>query len=498
MRWNTVRSILLSFLILLFLLSVAHAEMTIYLKDGSSRQVSKIVFSGNTAELYLIGGMAITLPAAAIDLEGSGIPEAKGTYGGTAGGPSGGSTAAPAAPKTLPPPVDQDLLKSQYEAATQTATAIHDYGTVHAGDTVRIVTSSELSYTIVYKDNAGSYRKSMVEAGIFGENFKMNEEAKPPAPSLTTTPIVPQAAPPPVVEQPPATENPHGSLLDALSKKAVAPPPVSGGHSSILVPSLVALGILIGAVVLAFVMMKQREKQFISPPAELARRQNQVLMDLEGWQAEKTTKTDLMERCLRKIHWERPRAFSASMKILKGDPKNLVVAGIVRDTGQNAAQAELSYEKLKQIMDSVRQMVSETGEIPAPPEVKSGSVAQAAVPERSFSPTASFKIVTRPTSITICAILLFLAGLLVGASALSPAARAMFAAQGVNPMSLWLGVLFTFVCAYGYWTMKRWAVVLYAINLGLVIFQHMPMSAIAVPAVIVALGIMNFHEMSWK
>jgi hypothetical protein len=494
MRRNKVRSILLTLLVFLFLSSIVHAAMTIYLKDGSSRQVSKIVFKGNSADLFLSAGMVITVPASTIDLEGSGIPEAKGTYGGTAG-----TTGGTSAPKTLPPPADQESLKAQYAASTQTATAIHDHGMVHAGDTVRIVTQNDLSYTIVYKDTAGNYRKSMIEAGGFIENFKLNEAAKPAPPPLTTTSPAPEAAPPPVAEQPPVTENPHSSLLDDLSKKVTAPPLQSGSKSSILVPSLVAAGILVGAVVLAFVMMKQREKQFVSPPSELARRQNQAQSDLAEWQIEGKSKTDLIERSLRKIHLERPRAFSASMRMLKGDPKNLVVSGIARDTGQNAAQAELSYEKLKQVLDSVRRMVDETRPVPsAPLAATSSSAATAGVPERSFSPTATFHIVTRPTSITICSILLFLAGIALAALVLSGSAQTRALTGGGSSVGTWIGIVFTFACAYGYWTMKRWAVTLYAVNLALGVFLGMPMSQIAAPAVIVGFGIINFHEMSWK
>src|SRR5690349_6979425 len=69
--------------VLFFLLvtSLCFASMTIYFKDGTSREVHKIVFNGSSAELYLIDGTIMHVTVETLDLRSSGIGAPVGTYG---------------------------------------------------------------------------------------------------------------------------------------------------------------------------------------------------------------------------------------------------------------------------------------------------------------------------------------------------------------------------------------------------------------------------------
>lgn len=503
LTWGNMRrnSLLLIVLLSFLFVSVSHAAMTIWFKDGSSKDVNKIVFKGSSADLYLVNGQTVSVAVNVIDLPGSGIGAPVGTYGGTApGGSTGGGFPAPAPAPQAAPLLDQKQLKAQYDEARQSAIADRDYGSIQKGEIVHIVIASDISYTVVYKDASENYRKVTIDSSTFGENFTIGTEPSqntaPPPPSTSPETVPPVTTSPPIPMQPDVNAPPapgHKSLLDALEKQVV-PPPASEEHSSILAPVITALTIFLAAIGLAIYMMKRREREFIAA-SQIPRRQVQLETDIQRWQTEGKSKNELIERCLRKLHGDKPKALSASLKILKGDPKNLIVASIVRDTNQNAAQAELSYEKLSQILEESRQLV-DASEIPALPPVggKAGAVSTAAVPNRSFSPTPSFTMVVRPTSISIAAGVLFLAGIASVVLALgSETAR-----EQAGMLSLGITIVFTFACAYGYWTMKRWAVVLYSLELILRIYYGMSAGMIAIPAVIVAAGILNFHEMTWK
>lgn len=113
--------------------------------------------------------------------------------------------------------------------------------------------------------------------------------------------------------------------------------------------------------------------------------------------------------------------------------------------------------------------------------------------------TPSFRIVVRPTSITICSVLLFIGTALYALLVFSgtPQAEALRQAVG-GTIGVFVSIAFALSCAYGYWTMKRWAVILYAVNPVLLIIMGMPTGTIVIPAIIAGCGILNFHEMTWK
>lgn len=503
-KWGNMRrnSLLLIVLLSFLFVSVSHAAMTIWFKDGSSKDVNKIVFKGSSADLYLVNGQTLSVAVSVIDLPGSGIGAPVGTYGGTAsGGSTGGGFPAAPAPQAAPL-LDQKQLKAQYDESHQSAIADRDYGSIPKGQIVHVVIASDISYTVVYKDASDNYRKVTIDSSTFGENFTIGTEPSQNTVTPSLQPSTPPETVPPVTTNPPIPMQPdvnappapgHKSLLDALEKQVV-PPPASEEHSSILAPAMTALTIFLAAIGLAIYMMKRREREFIAA-TQIPRRQMQLETDIQQWQTEGKSKNELIERCLRKLHGDKPKALSASLKILRGDPKNLIVASIVRDSNQNAAQAELTYERLSQILDESRQLV-DASQIPAlpPAGAKAGAVSAAAVPDRNFSSAPSFAMVVRPTSISIASGVLFLAGIASVVLALgSETAR-----EQAGMLSLGITIVFTFACAYGYWTMKRWAVVLYSLELVLRIYYGMSAGMIAIPAVIVAAGILNFHEMTWK
>jgi hypothetical protein len=124
------------FLVLLFLCSVCFATLTIYFKDGTSRDVYKITFQGNVAELYLIDGNVITVPVEKLDLRSSGIGAPVGTYGTSK---VTGERTTPEKKGVLGSPLRQSRLREEWERAEKTATVISSLGPMMSGDTVKIV-----------------------------------------------------------------------------------------------------------------------------------------------------------------------------------------------------------------------------------------------------------------------------------------------------------------------------------------------------------------------
>jgi len=243
-------------------------------------------------------------------------------------------------------------------------------------------------------------------------------------------------------------------------------------------------------------MLKQQTLSL--DPARLVQREKQLRdYHVRNWLKSTKTSKELMELCLNHFYSDQPRLLGWSLDMIDGDPKGLVIATIVRESKLNAAQAELVYQQLENTLQLSRRLVDEVS--------RNASLSQddAARELRTRfrnveSPGQSFIIVNRPTSISVCAILLFM----------SVALTAVFFIgnfDGIAPLKHWLGtpgiifaLAFTLLCGWGYWNMRRWAVLLYAVEPVLRLWTGVPQPLIAVPVLIVIIGLINFSDMTWK
>jgi hypothetical protein len=183
--------------------------------------------------------------------------------------------------------------------------------------------------------------------------------------------------------------------------------------------------------------------------------------------------------------------------MIDGDTKGLVIATIVRETRLNAAQAEVVFQQLESTLNLSRRLVEEAFR-----NAGSNSQAAAYALHARFAnvptPGQSFIIVNRPTSISICAILLFMSVALSAVFLLGNFEGALQVKKLMGTAGIIGSLGFTLVCGWGYWNMKRWAVLLYAVEPILRFVLGVPHALIALPLLIVAIGFINFGEMTWK
>jgi hypothetical protein len=112
-------------------------------------------------------------------------------------------------------------------------------------------------------------------------------------------------------------------------------------------------------------------------------------------------------------------------------------------------------------------------------------------------PIETVTLITRTTSITVCSIVLFVSSIATFLLVLTDAPLVSPLTKAVSPSLIYLSVAYTLLCGIGYWKMKRWAVLLYGVELALRVFAGLPTSYVAVPTMIVAIGFINFDEMTW-
>jgi len=181
-----MKKIFCFFIFFLLIASLSHAEFTVIFRDHTQRQVTKIEFKGDNADLYLVTGMVLTVPAVAIDYQLTGIERPKSAYGVTVYGKGQSTTSSVQPPAPKGP--SQEELKSQWEKAEQTAIATGTAGSIHKGDKVRVVSSTDLSYTLVVHDANGVFRRETISAESFSENFEVEKKVSisPPAAPLNT------------------------------------------------------------------------------------------------------------------------------------------------------------------------------------------------------------------------------------------------------------------------------------------------------------------------
>src|SRR3990172_3697870 len=161
--------------VLFFLLvfhSLCDAAFRVYLKDGASKQVSRIYFNGPKVDLYQISGVKMTVSRADIDYERSGFKEPEAAVGvsiyGTHEAPNKEASRRPA----------YEDLESLWNSAKQKAVASKDFGTITKGQEVRVIGSDAISYTIIAREQDGGYTRRVVDSETFFDFFESSLEKK--------------------------------------------------------------------------------------------------------------------------------------------------------------------------------------------------------------------------------------------------------------------------------------------------------------------------------
>jgi len=350
--------------------------MTIYFKDGSSLNVSKIVFRQTVADLYLPDGTMRTFPVEKIDLKSSGIPRAEGTYGQTKLTPSitRPPVVVPAKPLTGDPRSRQILLKEEWDHADRSAIALNDIGPIHQGDLVKIsnestagsvtentaVETPDGAYIVIYLSSDGLAGKKLFDAASFQSNFKLTEkELTPPEPVIippkaTETHKDPVIKTKPLVTQKPVEPAPEEtSELEETPKVAL---PESTESFPILPISIAAGGIAIlgGAL---FVYTRKKKKVFLNVTKFKQFEDELRDFEFEIWLKHGRTMDQLMEIGTKKFYQDQPNPLAAAMKMLKGADRLSIVNWISHQGGLNSESASEVYSQLHQRMEWIRQTI---------------------------------------------------------------------------------------------------------------------------------------------
>jgi hypothetical protein len=107
-------------------------------------------------------------------------------------------------------------------------------------------------------------------------------------------------------------------------------------------------------------------------------------------------------------------------------------------------------------------------------------------------------LITRPLTITICSVVLFFSAAITLILVLQNSTYLTGLRHAFPPVVIYLGIGYTALVGYGYWRMKRWAVLLCGFDVLVRFASGMPNSWIAIPALVAAFGIISFDEMTWK
>jgi hypothetical protein len=361
--------------VFIFLCSICFADMAIYFKDGTSLNVTKIVFRQTLADLYLSDGTMRTFAVDKIDLKSSGIPRAEGTYGQTKLTPSltKPPVAVPAKPLTGDPRSRQIQLKEAWDHAERSAIALNDIGPIHQGDLVRISNESTAgsisestavdipdgAYIVIYISKDGLIGKKLFDAAGFQSNFKLNEkQLTPPEPIIAPpkpkeTQKEPEQHPKPIVAPKPVENEPEEITPEETPKVAV---PQAEQSSSILPISLAVGGIAIVGAAL-FVYSRKKKKVFLSVTKFKQFEDELRDFELEIWLKHGRTMDQLMEIGTKKFYQDQPNPLAAAMKMLKGADRLSMVNWISNQGGLNSENAGQVYSQMQQRMEWVRETI---------------------------------------------------------------------------------------------------------------------------------------------
>ena len=427
----------LLFAIILSICSIAFAEMTVFFKDGTSVTVTKIVFKGNVAELFLMNGKTRNVAADKIDLKASGIPKAEGSYG-QAGLSSNARETRTATPPLIGDSKQRQLaLKEEWDKAEQSAVALKTIGSIRQGDIVRIVNraasgstpapppsdyesledfdveslqegtfmqTKDEPFLVIFKTAEGIYGKKLFDTATFHSNFSINEKATEPPPAIVKVPEPTIKIPNP--EETPVKTEPLPSPEPSIQEEEAAttvPEETETTQTKVTTRSFSIAPILIGiaGIVLAggalFVYSRNRKKPFVNT-SQFKQYENELRdFELEVWLKHGRTLDQLIEICLKKFYQDQPAALGVAIKIQKGADRSSVIQSIARQSGLTIGSAEDIYSEMFHRINWIREMIRQVSEkVGKQPLTHPESVSAPAQPVSHPKPETSTRKVSDP------------------------------------------------------------------------------------------------------
>ncbi|MCI0606339.1 hypothetical protein L0156_25415 [bacterium] len=402
--------------------------MTIYFKDGTSRDVHKITFRGNVAELFLIDGSIVTVPVEKLDLPSSGIGAPVGTYG-TSKVTGSRRPALSDKKGVLGDPLKQTRLKEEWARSEKIATVTSSIGPMQRGDTVKIVGETtpntrpsredyydqtefeydaesrryrfrakdlDHAYVVVYKNQDGTYGKRLFDAVTFNSHFQLKEVPKP-QPTMPEYPVIPDKKDPDVRETTPLSGpqiKPESTEPETTEQEA--PPAVQQQEETTLAEqpeteqkpveaekpsrrsSWIAYAIFIAVVLAiglgAWFILARGQRPYIDA-SKFSRYEDDLReFEIAIWLRNGKTADQLMEICLKKFYQDSPSILSVCNRMLKGTQKALVIPFIAKQTNRSVVEAERIYDQIHNQMERIRHLIQDvsqrTGISPAKPPVE--------------------------------------------------------------------------------------------------------------------------------
>ena len=241
---------------------------------------------------------------------------------------------------------------------------------------------------------------------------------------------------------------------------------------------------------------------FSTDPNRLLQKEKQLRnYHVRNWLQMNRSKKEMLELSLNYFYGEQPKLLRWSLDIIDGDPKGLVVASIIRESKSNAAQADVIYEQLQSTIGLCRTLVEDAARNSNLTDTASRrmiqeQVARAGIARQGYAPAVI--IINRPTLISACAVLLFLSAALTALFVIGNFPGMVKFQEAAGKPGLFVAIAYTALCGWGYWNMKKWAVLIYCLEPIARLFMGLPHVLIAVPMLIAAFGLMHLKEMTWK
>ena len=417
---NTLKLKIFIAISLFLFVSLCYASMTIYFKDGTSRDVHKITFKGNVAELFLLDGSIITVPVEKLDLPTSGIGAPVGTYGTSK--VTGARRPLLEKKGVLGDPLKQARLREEWDRSEKSATVTSSIGPMQTGDTVKIVGETtantrptredyydrseydydaesrryrfrvknpDHAYVIIYKNQDGTYGKRLFDAVTFNSHFKLSETPRSQKP-MPEYPIIPDKKEPdvretsPLTGPQPKTEVTEPEISPPVQQEQETAPadqrapaeeePVETGEStrrSSWIGYAIFISVVIAIALGAWFILVRGQKPYIDASKFLRYEDDLREFEIAIWLRNGKTADQLMEICLKKFYQDSPAILSICNRMLKGTQKALVVPFIAKQTSRSVVEAEKIYDQIHMQMERIRNLIQEvsqrTGISPAKP-----------------------------------------------------------------------------------------------------------------------------------
>ena len=250
--------------------------------------------------------------------------------------------------------------------------------------------------------------------------------------------------------------------------------------------------------------MFKGQQMFSPDPARFVQKERQLRnFHIRNWLQMNRSSKELLELSLNHFYGEHPKLLRWSLDIIDGDPKGLIVAAIVRESNANAAQADIIFEQIQSRIAHCKRLVDEVSRNSNLSTAESRQILQDRVARAGIMPlgystaVSNILIVNRPTIISMCGVLLFLSAALTTIFVIGDF-HGVEKFQSMGRAGLYISITFAAICGWGYWNMRKWAVLVYAIEPVARLLLGMPHVLIAIPLLIACFGFMHFREMTWK